>query len=158
EASVRRHLGVCHDICHAAVMFEEQADVLRAYRDAGIGVGKVQVSSAVCVPFGSLPPEQRQAARDQLAGFAEDRYLHQTMVRGGTGEPVFHEDLPLALGSAAPEGEWRIHFHVPIYLERFGLLCSSQPDIRACLAATRAFSEVRHFEVETYAWGVLPAE
>ena len=27
-----------------------------------------------------------------------------------------------------------------------------------CLAAAREMSDCRHFEVETYAWGVLPAE
>jgi len=39
EAAVRRHIRVCHDVCHAAVMFEEQADVLRRYHAAGFTVG-----------------------------------------------------------------------------------------------------------------------
>jgi hypothetical protein len=161
EATVRRHLRVCHDVCHAAVMFEEQADVLRAYQGAGIAVGKVQVSSAVRVPLGRLAPEDRPAALEQLASFAEDRYLHQTVVREGSTE-VFHEDLPLALRAVGDAqrlgGEWRIHFHVPIYLERFGRLESTREQILACLEAVRASSAVRHFEVETYAWGVLPPE
>jgi hypothetical protein len=73
------------------------------------------------------------------------------------GHYFFYEDLPKALeaGQEAAAGEWRIHFHVPIYLECFGLLRSSQGEIRECL---KAVSDVRHFEVETYAWGVLPAE
>ena len=29
EEIIRRHIRLCHDVCHAAVMFEEQADVLR---------------------------------------------------------------------------------------------------------------------------------
>ncbi len=48
EHLVRRHLRVCHDICHAVVMFESQVDALATYQKAGIAVGKVQVSSAVC--------------------------------------------------------------------------------------------------------------
>src|SRR5262245_20161562 len=92
-----RYLRVCHDVCHAAVMFEEQADVLAGYRKAGILVGKVQVSSAVCLPLDRTEPDQRAAALEQLAGFREERYLHQTMVRRVPGtEPVFYEDLPLA--------------------------------------------------------------
>lgn len=157
EAGVRRYLRVCHDICHAAVMFEPQEDVLKAYRAAGIEVGKVQVSSAVRVPWDDLAPDDRPAALAQLAAFAEDRYLHQTSSRD-----TFWEDLPLALKSVADPrrlgGEWRIHFHVPIYLERFGHLAGTQADIRACLDAVRRHSTVQHFEVETYAWGVLPPE
>lgn len=162
EPVIRRHLRVCHDVCHAAVMFEEQAAVLKTYHDAGISVGKVQVSSAVRVPFGTLPAAERAAAVEQLSSFAEDRYLHQTMAKGSAGDPVFHEDLPLALQTAgSPEqlgGEWRVHFHVPIYLERFGHLLSSRQQIIECLTAARQYAPTAHYEVETYAWGVLPAE
>jgi hypothetical protein len=161
---VRQHLAVCHDICHQAIMFEDQAEVLRAYRDAGIRVGKFQVSSAVCLPLDRLPAEEHSAAIEQLAGFVEERYLHQTVIRSNSSttaaDPRFYEDLPLALSScreSAP-GEWRVHFHVPIYLERFGLLQTTQFAIRDCLRAAGTLSDCRHFEVETYAWGVLPAE
>jgi sugar phosphate isomerase/epimerase len=161
EDKVRRYLRVCHDVCHAAVMFEPQAEVLAAYQAAGIAVGKVQVSSAVRLPLDRIAGEERQSALAQLASFAEDRYLHQTVIRtGDAGVPAFHEDLPAALRTVADarraEGEWRIHFHVPIYLERFGRLESTQNEIGACLEAVA--DDVRHFEVETYAWGVLPAE
>ncbi len=160
EAPLRRHLRVCHDVCHQVVMFEDQAEVLARYRAAGIGVGKVQVSSAVCLPPERTEAEQR-AALDQLAAFAEDRYLHQTVTRSAPGAaPVFHEDLPLALAAAQESGggEWRVHFHVPIYLERFGRLEASPGAIRECVRAVAAFADTAHFEVETYAWGVLPPE
>jgi hypothetical protein len=160
ESACRRHLRVCHDVCHAAVMFEPQREVIERYRAAGIGIGKVQVSSAVRVPMDRLEPRQRRQALEQLSGFAEDRYLHQTMVKQQDQPPRFYEDLPLALAAerekGEPAGEWRVHFHVPVYLERFGLLETSQADILACLDALRDQPEVTHFEVETYAWGVLP--
>ncbi|MBI1373424.1 MAG: TIM barrel protein [Phycisphaera sp.] len=164
EATTRRHVRVCHDVCHAAVMFEPQADVLRKFAAAGIGVGKVQVSSAVIVRFDAMAPDDRPAALDQLRGFAEDRYLHQTCVRKpGDDDARFVEDLPQALAEvdapAALNEEWRIHFHVPIYLDKFGLLGTSRDDITACLAAVREHHPAcDHFEVETYAWGVLPKE
>ncbi|MEQ8785633.1 MAG: metabolite traffic protein EboE [Pirellulaceae bacterium] len=160
EYACRRHLRVCHDVCHAAVMFEPQHEVIQRYRAAGIGIGKVQISSAVRLPLDEMAPPQRAEALEQLSGFAEDRYLHQTMVKQDDQPPRFYEDLPLALKaeqeSATLSGEWRVHFHVPIYLERFGLLETSQADILACLEALRDQPEVAHFEVETYAWGVLP--
>jgi hypothetical protein len=162
EVAVREHLGVCHDVCHAAVMFEPQAEVLRKYAAAGIKVGKVQISAAVAVNFDALLPVDRAAAFAQLSGFHEPRYLHQTCISRGASQPLFHEDLHLALAAvpqgAAPQGEWRTHFHVPVYLERFGQLTATQNEIRECLAAIGSTSDCRHFEVETYAWNVLPQE
>jgi hypothetical protein len=162
EALVRRYLGVCHDVCHAAVMFEGQEEVLRRYDAAGIGVGKMQISSAVALPLDELPAAERPAALDQLAGFHEPRYLHQTVVRAGPGAaPVFHEDLPLALAAARGgdlRGEWRVHFHVPIYLERFGRLRALQQPILECLRVNRELGLTQHLEAETYAWTVLPPE
>ena len=156
----RRYLRVCHDVCHAAVMFEPQREVLKRYRAAGIQVGKVQISSAVCLHLDPLAAADRRAAIKQLAQFSEDRYLHQTMVRQDGKSPTFYEDLPLALRAEAqgdaPTGEWRVHFHVPVYLKEFGHLGTSQHDILECLAATKDDAELTHFEVETYAWGVLP--
>jgi hypothetical protein len=162
DAIVRRHLRICHDVCHAAVMFEDQDTVIRKYREAGIEVGKVQVSAALRMDLDLFEPpsaQPRAEAVKQLASFAEDRYLHQTVVSRG-GEEVFYEDLRLALDaeSADPRGEWRVHFHVPIYQAEFGGLFSTQEQISDCLAAIRRHSACQHFEVETYAWGVLPPE
>ncbi len=42
-----RYLRICHDICHAAVMFEVQSDVVKRYHEAGLQIGKVQISSAI---------------------------------------------------------------------------------------------------------------
>ncbi len=149
EPDPRRYLGVCHDICHAAVMFESQREALTCYRSAGIRVGKVQVSSA---------PEC-QGAPDELAvlaSFAEPRYLHQTCVRD-QGTVRFYEDLPQALADAGP-GEWRTHFHVPVFAGRLGALGTTQDEIHECLREIARWpdDEAPQVEVETYAWSVLP--
>lgn len=157
---IRRYLRVCHDICHAAVMFEPQREVLQQYRSAGILVGKLQVSSAVELDLDQLDAGAREQALSQLAQFAEHRYLHQTVVRTSAGEQFF-EDLPAALASITnrleAQGRWHVHFHVPIYLKRFGAIDTSQQDIVECLALAAEIPELRHLEVETYAWNVLPA-
>jgi hypothetical protein len=161
EAPLRRHIRVCHDVCHQVVMFEDQAEVLARYRAAGIKLGKVQVSSAVVLSFDRTAAEDRGAALAQLAGFNEERYLHQTVVLTGPAAPVFHEDLAAALATVRQgelAGELRVHFHVPIYLGRFGLLEGSQAAIRECVRQVKQFGDTSHFEVETYAWGVLPPE
>ena len=160
ERRIRRHVRVCHDICHAAVMFEDQAEAICRYRAAGIGIGKVQVSSAVVLPLDELDAAERPPALEQLRGFEEPRYLHQTCVRldEETG-PEFFEDLPLAFQAPQTQrlvGQWRVHFHVPIYIERFGLLSTSGGEIQTCLQAVRHCPELHHLEIETYAWTVLP--
>jgi sugar phosphate isomerase/epimerase len=156
ERVVRRHLGVCHDVCHAAVMFEEQAAVLRAYREAAVPVGKVQLSAAVRAPLQRLDERRRRAALEQLSRFEERRYLHQTVVRSGE-ERKFFDDLQVALAAAdLSAAEWRVHFHVPLFVDRFGLLESTNDEVLRWLEALRDEDGVRHFEVETYAWDVLP--
>lgn len=152
--SAREYLRICHDVCHAAVMFEDQAAVFDRYRAAGLSVGKVQVSSAIAVDFETMSEAQRDEAMDALRRFAEDRYLHQTVMCELDGTTAFYEDLPEALSTPA-RGRWRVHFHVPIHLEELGPLRTARdqitPTVRQALAAG-----VRHFEVETYAWSVLP--
>ncbi len=64
-------------------MREDQGLQLQAYREAGIRIGKVQVSSAVQVDWDLLNEEGKKLAWDQLAQFGEERYLHQTTVRSG---------------------------------------------------------------------------
>jgi len=161
EGQIRRYLRVCHDICHTAVMFEEQEEALGRYRSAGIAVGKVQVSSAIALPLDRIPASERLRAIRHLREFAEDRYLHQTVIRHSPdAKPIFFEDLPQAIesieGSGKPAGEWRVHFHVPIYLDRFDLLETSQQQISQCLQIAKETPGLSHLEVETYAWGVLP--
>ena len=144
-------------------MFETQKDVLQRYQAAGILVGKVQISSAIQADWSSMHTTQKVEAFQQLRAFAEDRYLHQTVATTEYSTTVFHEDLPDLLQSTSSpkdlQGEWRIHFHVPIFLEQFGLLKTTHSEISECVDALVDIPErPHHFEVETYAWGVLPAE
>ena len=160
QVDVTRHVRVCHDVCHTAVMFEDQTDTLRRYKSARIRIGKVQIASAIRVDFDSLNRRDRWAASKQLGDFQEARYLHQTVVQQQVGGPtVFYEDLPSALSALAdaqaPVGEWRVHFHVPIYVDQIGLVGTTQEYVGQCLELLRN-GEVGHWEVETYAWEVLP--
>ena len=140
ESSHRRFLTACHDICHSAVMNEPQGDVIRRYAQAGIGIGKVQVSSAIVADWQSIAADDREAALLQLSEFAEDRYLHQTGCLDTSGNFELAEDLPELVKntSAAAMNDiarWVIHFHVPIFLERFGHLTTSRDAVLDCLQA-----------------------
>ena len=160
------HLTLCHDVCHAAVMYEDQKQELQQLKNDEIAIGKVQVSSAIQVEWETMSVPERSEAFNQLRGFAEDRYLHQTNRKNGTkSKNELVEDLPIALTSVLMPADlleqWRIHFHVPIYLQQFGLIRSTQNEITKLLdilsgPASQLPEFTGHFEVETYAWGVLP--
>ncbi len=163
---VGEYLTLCHDVCHAAVMYEDQKLELQQLKNDEIAIGKVQVSSAIQVEWDTLSMLERMEAYEQLRGFAEDRYLHQTNCYDETKtKSELVEDLPIALSSVSSpaklSGQWRIHFHVPIYLQKLGLIRSTQNEISILLEILSGPASQRpeftgHFEVETYAWGVLP--
>lgn len=160
---VRRHLRVCHDICHAAVMFESQAAAIARLAEEGIGIGKVQVSAAIEADFASRSAPHRNRLLLALRSFNERRYLHQTNVLRANGEQTFYDDLHEALDreSTRVDSKWHVHFHVPIFLEELGPLRSTSAEIRPCLEGLSRGSSAlhlvpRHFEIETYAWNVLP--
>ena len=161
DSAHRKYIGVCHDICHSAVMFEPQRAALATYRDAGILVAKVQVSSAIAIRLGELDSAERAHAMVRLSAFAEDRYLHQTGCLGHDGSFRLIEDLPLWLASdeAQRDTEVRVHFHVPIFRDGDAPLRSTQDAIIQCVAAMRepeAPDFTGHWEIETYAWTVMP--
>jgi len=146
---LRRHVGVCLDTAHAAVEFEDPAEALRKLSAAHVRVAKVQLSAAL------------RAAGDaeslrRLADFADPVYLHQVKVREAGGGVRSFADLPEAL-AAPPAGEWRVHFHVPLFWSGDAVLGSTAELLgtafwRAALAATP------HLEIETYTFDVLPGE
>jgi hypothetical protein len=79
--------------------------------------------------------------------------------RGRNGELTRHVDLPQAfeaLRRGEAGGEWRVHCHVPIFLEDFGALASTQDFLRDVLAICRREAVSSHLEAETYTWDVLP--
>lgn len=157
---IYRHIRICHDICHAAVMFEEPQAPFAAYAAAGAQVGKVQVSSALTWCLEDLCPPDRLLARQQLKAYAEPRYLHQTSIRRGSdGHIDFYEDLSEAFQNtdeASCEDEWRIHFHIPIHLKKIGALGTTQSHIEAVTKLLKKQNLICPLEIETYAWNVLP--
>jgi hypothetical protein len=157
-AAARRHLGVCYDVCHQAVEFEDVAESIRQLHAADVRINKVHITCALHVER----PAERPAALEQLSAFAEPRYLHQTFARGPGG--IVHQlDLTKELCQSPPSDfaladAWRVHFHVPVHRQSLGELGTTRPELQAALAAVAALPYAPHLEVETYTWGVLPGE
>jgi sugar phosphate isomerase/epimerase len=155
---IREYLGVCLDVCHQAVMFEDVAASLARLRNAGIEIGKIQLSSALEV-IDPSDPEVRQV----LQGFAEPRYLHQVRSQLGDGRVIGARDLPIVLNDSAwaTHAPWRIHFHVPLQISGFGngALGTTRDQIGKVFDFLRNTSDSKpHLEIETYTWHVLPEE
>ncbi|MGI9486092.1 MAG: metabolite traffic protein EboE, partial [Geminicoccaceae bacterium] len=94
---------------------------------------------------------------ETLAGFAEPVYLHQVIERHADGLTRYL-DLPDALDALdqAIGREWRVHFHVPIFLDELQHFSTTQDFLRDILALHRKTPISNHLEVETYTWDVLP--
>lgn len=178
DPRIDEFLGVNYDTCHLAVEFEEAAHALAALHQHKVKLSKIHLSNALRV---TPTPE----VREMLRAFAEDIYLHQTVVRRADGSRVIYRDLkdalsfepltnddsqsPIADSQADadnpkskiqnPKSEWRIHFHIPLHsppTELFGNTVDHLLQTLDVLAADP--TRCPHLEMETYTWEVLPGE
>ena len=150
---VQTHLGLCYDCCHQAIHFEDPYESVRKLLDAGIVIGKVQVSSAL-----HLDDPQNVSHRAALLAFDEPRFLHQVVARS-QGDIIRCLDLGTL---ATPPAEflnaeaWRCHFHVPIWWDGDGVLGTTKDAWQSTIRAIKGAAIYPHLEIETYTWHVLP--
>ena len=155
------HLGVNYDSCHFAVEYEEPQNALAVLHQHGIQVSKIHVGNALKV---RPTPEARQA----LAAFKEDAYLHQVVVRRPDGHRVIYSDLDDALAtepklnesqSGAEIVEWRIHSHVPLASPPMPPLANTSDHVLGVFDWLAAHPGLcSHMEMQTYTWDTQPAE
>ena len=159
EDWIVRHIRVCYDTCHFAVEYEEPDEIIRRFKEAGIKIGKIQLSSAIKIEVPSQL-SQRQVILDRLASFAESTYLHQVIARHSEGTLEHHTDLSTALNSflTTKAQEWRTHFHVPLFIPEYQPFASTQDHIVKLLQMLPNKALGHHLEIETYTWEVLPPE
>ena len=142
--AVNKYIGVCYDVCHQSVEFEDVAESIATLERESIRINKVHITCALQLTL----PEENAVAREALAHFVEPRYLHQTFAKTATG--VVRSVLDLTADC------WRVHFHVPVNAERIGPLETTREDLKLALAAVHKLAYLPHLEVETYTWNVLP--
>lgn len=157
------HLGVDYDTCHFAVEFEEPQNALGCLLHHHIKISKIHISSALKV-------RPTAEARQALAAFVDNTYLHQVVVCRADGQRFIYRDLDEALASepqepenGASEGaqapEWRIHFHIPLHSPPTALFDNTSDHIAGALdLLANNPGACTHLEMETYAWEVLPPE
>ena len=160
QKAILNHIQVCYDVCHFAIVYEKPAATFAKFAAHGIKIGKIQISAALKV---LMPPElaKRVTMNRNLKPFAESTYLHQVIGRRENGALTKYSDLPQALEKLVEttDQEWRIHFHVPVFLENYGAFSSTQTEILTVLKELVANPSItQHLEVETYTWEVLPED
>jgi len=160
EKLIKDHLKVCYDVCHFAIGYEKPKEAFKKLKQAGIGIGKIQLSAALKLLIPESPFERFSIGK-RLGEFADTTYLHQVMGRTNEGGLKSYPDLPQALAQlgSTQDLEWRVHFHVPIFLANYGTFQATQDDIVEVLKLVNANPSItKHLEVETYTWEVLPLD
>lgn len=179
DEALHRLIGVCYDVCHSAVEFEEPAAAIAQFKDANIPIIKMQLSSALRLP------EVNNEALNHLAEFNEPVYLHQVVEKlngklnrftdlgdaiawreAGLRQAFVHVPAMDASSAAidihnlqAPPimaAEWRVHFHVPVFIKNLEHFGTTQEVLENLLSLQKNENITQHLEVETYTWDVLP--
>ena len=147
-------IGICLDTAHAAVEFEDLAQSVRQFQQAGVRIGKVQLSAA-------LSMEPTAPALKRLADFNDPVYLHQVKAREPDGAVGCYSDLPEALADASSHAagrQMRVHFHVPLFCDSIAPLTSTASLMNAEFWNLLKDGATSHAEIETYTFSVLPPE
>jgi hypothetical protein len=153
HSALRRHVGIVFDICHQAVEYESIPESLQRLVDAGIPIFKLQEAAALHVPTVT------EEAVEVLTRYAETIYLTQTFERADDGTITRFLNLDDALADWArnPRAcEWRVHIHVPVFLDDLGAFRTTRAAIADALAVHRTSPLSRQLEIETYTWDMLP--
>jgi sugar phosphate isomerase/epimerase len=155
QAAIRRHAGIVFDICHQAVEHEDITEALTKLHAAGIPILKLQEAAAIDVP------DVTAEAVDVLEQYTGTIYLTQTLERRPDGRvlPFLNLEDAITDWRANPRpAHWRVHIHVPVFLESLGAFGTTQPAIAEALNLHAEQFISTHLEVETYTWDVLPEE
>jgi hypothetical protein len=152
HVALRRHLGVVFDICHQALEYEDIPASLEKLVNAGIPIFKLQEAAAVHIP------EVTEGAVEMLTRYSQTIYLTQTLeLKDGRLTRFLNlEDAFTAWRTDPGPREWRVHFHVPVFLDDLGAFRTTRFAISEALALHKACPLSRQLEIETYTWDVLP--
>jgi hypothetical protein len=152
---LKEHIQICFDVCHYAISYDPIEETLDELKSKGIGVGKIQISSALKVDLSKHFEEQM----DTLKQYKEPIYLHQVRALNRSNEIIEYSDLDEAFEHINDQiKEARVHFHVPIFIENYENIGSTQSEIVKSLTYQKLNSITKQLEIETYTWGVLPSE
>ncbi len=144
-------IGVCYDTCHQELLQTRPGQGFDTFAKAGVKIAKVQLSAAIAAPDAASKKTLERHFQDPV-------YLHQTRAFPGDGSMIRFPDLPEALASKEREKPWKVHFHVPVFIEGMeGGLLPAKDELEAAIARLAKEPAVcSNIEIETYSYNVLP--
>lgn len=153
------YIRICYDVCHFALAWEKVKYAIAQFDQLGIQVGKIQISAALEADLSG--ESDRETVLEELFQFVEPTYLHQVSLSiDGENLSLQLSDLemtnPLQLINSKAQ-KARVHFHVPVFVEKYKNLSSTQSEIVSVLDYLKQNLFCKHWEIETYTWNVLPA-
>lgn len=142
-----KHIGLCFDTCHFAVVFENIKEAFFKLLNSEINIPKVQISAAL-----------KTTNPDNLKAFIEPTYLHQTALKSQNGTVKRFKDLNADIikkSEFSTKDEWRVHFHVPIHQYDLGdSLYTTADELADFMQIINKMTNI-HVEVETYSFSVI---
>jgi len=156
EAVLRRRIGICLDVCHCSITYEDPALVMQQFQSNGIRIAKIQLSAALSADLRN--ERNRGAVLKSIAKFAEPVYFHQTSSRHG-GKIQRWPDLPEALDrldAGVEADDIRVHFHVPLHWPGERNIKSTRRIMAESFWALIRSGICPNLEIETYTFHVLP--
>ena len=151
EETLFRFFAVNLDVCHASVMFRDPVEEWKTLESAGLRIAKLHLTNALSLPRPGNAPH----AVEEILGYHEPRYLHQTVARRSDGSLWRGADLPDLRSGRREASEWdevRVHFHVPLSRARLGALRTTRPETAAALHHALRHPDPPHLVIETYTW------
>ncbi|MCO5229201.1 MAG: hypothetical protein M9934_13080 [Thermomicrobiales bacterium] len=155
--AVLRHVRIALDTAHAAVVWDDPVTSLDRLVNAGVQIGRLQVSAALECEIPAEPGE-RMALAEMLTVQQSPTLLQQVVaIRDGAR----YEDLPdaIAVIDESVGDIWRIHTHAPVIGDGYGLLRTTRSVTEEWLREIAARSlNVGLIELRSANWSVVPAD
>ncbi len=144
-------IGVCYDTCHQELLDSSPGKGMETFLNRKVKIAKFQLSSAISAPDAA-------SKKTLEAHFMDTVYLHQTRAFPGGGSMLKWPGLPDALRSNERPLPWKVHFHVPVFLEEIkGGLLPANAELLSVVERVRKEPDLcSNLEVETYSYNVLP--
>ncbi|HIH2762444.1 MAG TPA: metabolite traffic protein EboE [Candidatus Azoamicus sp. MARI] len=148
---IAKHLNLCFDTCHSAVMFENEKKSLDLIRQLKIKIGRVQVSSAIKIK------NINNKNFTHLTFLKKSPFLHQSLIKMKNLTFIKTNDFKnIKIINNNLIKEIRIHCHVPIYIKKIlKYFETTQKELKNSLINIIKHNDTRNLEIETYTYNIL---
>lgn len=147
---IRKHINICYDACHSAVMFENQKKNLDLIKKEKIKIGRIQISSAIKIKF----IEKNKINLDFLK---KSSFLHQSIIKLKNNKIIKKKDFfELKNIKDLIIKEIRIHCHIPIYEKKISKnIYTTQNELILLIKNMIKNKDIKNLEIETYTYDTM---